>query len=181
MTLWHTTSPMHKTLWHTRVTVPLESYRGRKPCVQVPSMPLLQFLLCVLLNSSPIVSCALHGREFGTARGHPLGRAYHSMTPSHRIHNVLSVYISALSLNCMRKLVFNSRRNVTGQYYLRRRRNLPRGFILVEIVEESILRIFQKSSSPKSCFLEEFNVNLHFRQLPFWKILRILSSTISTL
>ena len=37
-------------------------------------------------------------REFGAARGHPVGRAYHSMTPSHRIHNVLSVYISALSL-----------------------------------------------------------------------------------
>ena len=42
------------------------------------------------------------GREFG-ARGHPAGRAYHSMTPSHRIHNVLSVYISALSLNCTSK------------------------------------------------------------------------------
>ena len=42
------------------------------------------------------------GREFGAARGgHPVGRAYHSMTLSHRIHNVLSVYISALSLNCM--------------------------------------------------------------------------------
>ena len=49
----------------------------------------------------------------------------------------------------------------------------------LEIVEKSILGIFQKSSSPKSCFLEEFNVNLHFRQLSFWKILRILSSTIS--
>ena len=42
-------------------------------------------------------------REFGAARGHPVGRAYHSMTPSHRIHNVLSVYISALSLNCTSK------------------------------------------------------------------------------
>ena len=102
------TQPIHKTLWHTRVTVPLESYRVRKPWVQVPSTPLLQFLLC--LNNF-FAHCFLNnflrpfslGREFGAARGHLVGRACHSMTPSHRIHNVLSVYISALSINCTRK------------------------------------------------------------------------------
>ena len=52
---------------------------------------------CACKNSSPIVSAELNlciGREFGAARGHLVGRACHSMTPSHGIHNVLSVYIS---------------------------------------------------------------------------------------
>ena len=56
----YATQPIHKTLWHTRVTVPLESYRVRKPWVQVPSTPLLQFLLW--LNNF-FAHCL--GREFG--------------------------------------------------------------------------------------------------------------------
>ena len=68
--------------------------KGARPFAMLPIAASYSGVLgaCHLFPCSDLCIC----REFGAARGHPVGRAYHSycnMTPS---HNVLSIYISAL-------------------------------------------------------------------------------------